>query len=451
MILTIATFCFCAVLFIFEASASDRPNVLFVTIDDLRCEMGCYGSRVVKTPHIDRLSQLGMRFDHAYVQVTVCNPSRTSLLTGLRPDTTEVFNNRTHFREKLPDVVTLPQLFRESGYYTMRLGKIFHDGAAMEDRKAWDKAVYPRPTPKGLIGEGRNLTGGALRWCAWRAAEGTDEDQPDGQIARDAVEFLRQSHDRPFFLALGFYKPHDPFVAPKKYFDPYPIDSITLYRDPPNATSLSPPTFGNAFKREFDKFSDRERREFQRAYYAGTTFMDAQFGKVLDAIRQSPYANNTVIFLMSDHGYHLGERGWWNKSNLTELSCRTPLVVYTPNMKASGESCSRLVEFIDIYPTLVELCQLQAPDGLEGKSFVPLLDNPSQGWKKAAFTQFRRGNVMGRSVRTERWRYTEWGEGRHGRELYDHMTDPGEYRSLADDATYGDEVTSLVRLLRGPD
>jgi uncharacterized sulfatase len=451
MHVSIATFCLFGVLFILEAGAVERPNVLFITVDDLRCEMGCYGSRVVKTPNIDRLSRLGMRFDRAYVQVTVCNPSRTSLLTGLRPDTTRVFDNRTHFRKKLPDVVTLPQLFRENGYHTFRLGKIFHDGASMDDGKAWDKAVYPRPTARGLKGEGRNLTNGALRWCAWRAAEGTDEDQPDGQIAREAVKFLNQSHDRPFFLALGFYKPHDPFVAPKKYFEHYPIDSITLYRDPPDATPLSPPTFGAAFKREFDKFSDRERREFQRAYYAATTFMDAQFGKVFDALQQNSYANNTLIFFLSDHGYHLGERGWWNKSNLTELSCRTPLIVYAPGMKAAGEPCCRLVEFIDIYPTLTKLCKLQAPSELDGRSFAPLLDDPSQGWKEAAFTQFRRGELMGRSVRTVRWRYTEWGDGRAGRELYDHTTDPREYRNLAADAAHAREVTRLMQLLRSND
>ena len=420
-------------LLVVDVEAKERPNVLFVTIDDLRCETGCYGSHVVRTPNIDRLSRIGMRFDRAYVQVTVCNPSRTSLLTGLRPDTTQVLDNRTHFRKQLPEVVTLPQLFRDSGYYTIRLGKIFHDGAAMEDDKAWDKAVYPRPTSEGLRGEGRNLTGGALRWCAWRAAEGTDEDQPDGQIAKEAVKFLNQSHDKPFFLALGFYKPHDPFVAPKKYFEHYPIDSIILNRDPPDATPVSAPTFGAGFKREFDKFSDRERREFQRAYYAGVTFMDAQVGKVLDALQQSPFANNTVVFLMSDHGYHLGERGWWNKSNLTELSCRTPLIAYAPGMKATGVSCSRLVEFIDVYPTLAELCHLQTSNRLEGRSFAPLLDDPLQEWKEAAFTQFRRGEAMGRSVRTVRWRYTEWNEGREGTELYDHTTDPGEYRNLADE------------------
>ncbi len=432
-----------------DAHAVERPNVLFITIDDLRCETGCYGSQVVRTPNIDKLSRLGMRFDRAYVQVTVCNPSRTSMLTGLRPDTTGVLNNRTHFREINPDVVTLPQLFRENGYETVRLGKIFHNGAAMEDPKAWDVAVYPRATPLGRKGKGRNLTEGALKWCAWKEAEGTDDDQPDGQIATEAVKFLKQSHDKPFFLALGFYKPHDPFVAPKKYFEPYPVESITLYRDPLGATPLSPPTFGVAFKREFDKFNDRKRREFQRAYYAGTTFMDAQCGRVFEALRQSPYAQNTIVFLMSDHGYHLGERGWWNKSTLTELSCRTPLIVYSPNMRAAGQSCSQLVEFIDIYPTLTELSGLEAPSNLAGRSFAPLLNDPSLDWKQTAYTQFRRGKVMGRSVRTDRWRFTEWDDGHEGRELYDHANDPGEYRNLASNAEHAGEIARLRRLLSG--
>jgi uncharacterized sulfatase len=430
------------------APGGERPNVLFVSIDDLRNETGCYGKPQVKTPNIDRLARAGMRFDRAYVQATFCNPSRTSLLTGLRPDRTGVADNRTWFRKKLPDAVTLPQLFRENGYHTMRLGKIYHAGESMEDPRAWDVAKYPRPTPLGHKGERRNLTGGKIRWCWWMAAAGGDEDQPDGQIAREAVRFLGQEHEQPFFLAVGFHKPHDPFVAPKKYFDLYPPEKIELYRDPPGRAPDPRWSIPTGWKREFDKFTDRERREFLRAYYACTSFMDAQLGKVLDALEKRGLAERTIICLWSDHGYHLGERGWWNKSTLYELTARSPLIVYAPEMKARGKSCSRLVEFVDIYPTLAGMCGLKAPPGLEGRSFAPLLDDPGQPWKEAAYTQLRRGRVEGRAVRTERWRYIEWDGGREGAELYDHDADPGEYRNLAGDPQRAGVVKRLKTLLR---
>lgn len=427
--------------------ATARPNVLFITIDDLRNDMGCYGHPLVETPRMDRLAERGMRFDRAYCQVTFCNPSRTSLLTGLRPDTTGILDNRTFFRERLPGVVTLPQLFRENGYYTYRLGKIFHDGAKMEDPRAWDVAKYPKPTEVGRRGEGRNLTGGHIAWCTWRAAEGTDEDQPDGQIAQEAIEFLENRRDRPFFLALGFHKPHDPFVAPKRYFDLYPLDRLKLARDPSDRRPDPPLAIASAWKAHFDRFTDRERREFMRAYYAGTTFVDAQIGKVLDSLDRLGLFDRTIVVLLSDHGYHLGERGWWNKSTLYELSCRAPLIVYAPGMKAAGRSCSRVVEFVDIYPTLTELCDLPAPPDLEGRSIRKLLDDPGLPWEKPAFTQLRRGKQEGRSVRTERWRYTEWDRGRAGRELYDHETDPGEYHNLADDLDHAETVSRMTELL----
>ena len=432
------------------AAASSKPNVLFITIDDLRVEIGCYGQTHVKTPVMDRLAARGMRFDRAYVQAAFCNPSRNSFLTGLRPDTTRIFGNRTRLRDRLPDVVTLPQLFREQGYRTIRLGKIFHGGADMDDPKSWDVALYPKVTDVGRRGEGRNLTGGAVKWCRWLAAEGDDEDQPDGQIAREAVRFLRQGHEAPFFLAVGFNKPHDPFVAPKKYFDMYPLEELKLYRDPANRTPDSRFALGSVgWKREFDKFTDQERKEFLRSYYAGTTFVDTQIGKVLKALQESGAAESTIVVLISDHGYHLGERGWWNKNTLFELTARTPMIVYRPGMKAAGQSCSRLVEFVDIFPTLTELCGLPAPAVLEGRSFAPLLDDPRQHWKEAAFTQLVRGPVEGRSVRTERWRYIEWDRGQKGAELYDHETDPREYTNVASDPAHGQLIARLRALLRG--
>ncbi len=432
-------------------AAPERPNVLFIAIDDLRNEMGCYGHPAVQTPHMDRLAERGMRFDRAYVQATFCNPSRTSFLTGLRPDTTGVHDNRTWFRDRLPHVVTLPQLFRENGYHTLRIGKIFHGAKSMEDPRAWDSAIYPQATPLGRKGVGRNLTGGRVKWCRWLAAEGEDEDQPDGQIAREAIRFLKEKTRKPFFLALGFHKPHDPFNAPKKYFEPYPLESLKLYRDPPDRTPDLPQALGGAWKKEFDKFTDRERREFLRAYYAGTTFVDAQIGKVLKTLEEEGLAGKTIILLASDHGYHLGERGWWNKNTLFELTARTPLIVSHPEMKAKGKNCLRLVEFVDIYPTLAGLCGLTPPSNLEGRSFAPLLDNPGQPWKEGACTQLQRGKIAGRSLRTERWRYTEWDGGRQGAELYDHESDPGEYRNLAGDLKSAEVVKKLKALLVRPE
>jgi len=429
-------------------AATARPNVLFITIDDLRCDLGCYGHEAVRSPNIDALAKRGMRFDRAYVQMTFCNPSRTSFLTGLRPDTTGVKSNRTFFRDKLPDAVTLPQLFRQNGYRTQRLGKIFHGAESMEDPKAWDAVDYLRHTEIGRRGEGRNLTGGRIKWCWWLAAEGRDEDQRDGQIAARAVRFLRGKQEKPFFLALGFYKPHDPFVAPKKYFELYPPEKLRVNVDPADMSPTNPLALGGGWKKEFDRFTDKERLEFKRAYYAGTSFVDAQIGKVLTALKETGLAGSTIIFLMSDHGYHLGERAWWNKNTLFERSCRTPLIVYAPQMMAPGKPCSRLVEFVDIYPTLTELCGITPPEKLQGRSFRPLLDDPAQPGKEAAFTQVERGKTPGRSIRTARWRYIEWGGGREGAELYDHQADGGEWRNLADDPNHAETVRRLKKMLQ---
>lgn len=431
--------------------AADRPNVLFICIDDLRTELGCYGCSHVKSPNIDRLAERGMRFDRAYVQAAFCNPSRASFLTGLRPDATRVLNNTTWFRDTLPDAVTMPQLFKENGYTTWRIGKIFHGTASMDDPRGWHKAVYPQGTDRGRTGTGRNLTGGRVRWCRWMAAEGDDDDQPDGQIAAVAVDFLGDRHRQPFFLAVGFHKPHDPFVAPAKYFDPYPPESLKLYRDPADRSPELPLAVPRGWKTEFDQFTDQQRLEFFRAYLACITFVDAQIGRVLDALEASPHRENTIVVLIADHGYHLGERGWWNKNTLFELTARTPMIVYSPRMKAKGTPCTRLVEFVDLYPTLAESCGLTAPENLAGRSFLPLLDDPRQPWKEAAFMQLVRGPVEGRTVRTQRWRYTEWDAGRQGAELYDHDNDPGEYHNLANAPQHAGTVAELRELLRrGP-
>jgi uncharacterized sulfatase len=418
--------------------------VLLIAVDDLNHSLGCYGHSVVKSPNIDGLTARGFRFDRAYCQFPVCNPSRTSLLTGLRPDATGVLNNRTPFRSKLPDVVTLPQLFRENGYFTARVGKIFHGRAETDDPKAWDLTSDPKKTPEGRKGEGRNLTGGRVRWCRWLAAEGDDEDQADGQIAAEAVKLLEQKRSDPFFLAVGFHKPHDPFIAPKRYFDLYPLDRLQLHRDPPGHSPPYPQSIGSGWKKAFDRFTDRERREFMRAYYAGISFVDAQVGKLIEAMDRLKLWRNTTVVFFSDNGYQLGEHGWWNKNTLYEPSARSPMIVVTPEA-TEGANCSRLVEFVDIYPTLADLHDLRAPENLAGTSLKPLLNNQNLPWKEAAYTQVQRGRTAGHSVRSDRWRYTQWDRGRQGEELYDHENDPGEYKNLAGDQKYA----ATIKRLRG--
>jgi uncharacterized sulfatase len=440
-------------------AADAKPNVLFITADDLRPELGCYGSRHVKSPNLDGLAARGVRFDRAYCQYPVCNPSRTSFLTGLRPDTTRVLDNNTQFRKNVPDVVTLPQHFRQSGYVAVGMGKIFHRGLTMEDLRpemddppSWDLTRYFQATPLGLRGEGRNLTGGRVEWCRWLAAEGTDDDQPDGQIAADAIRWLEAwKADRdstPFFLALGFHKPHDPFNAPKKYFDLYPLESLA---PPPvdDPKDLPLAIGGGAWKKEFDRFTDRECREYLRAYYAGVSFTDAQVGRVLDAVDRLGLTRNTVIVFLGDHGFHLGERGWWNKNTIFERCARVPLIVAGPGAKGGGRTAGGIVELLDLYPTLVDLCGLEKPRrALEGRSFRALLDDPAQPGKPAAFTQVRRGAVDGRSVRTDRWRYTEWDGGRQGAELYDHGSDRDERHNRAADPAHRETVAELSALLK---
>ena len=425
-----------------RADKPRQPNVLLIISDDLGCELGCYGHKAVRSPNIDALAESGVRFDRAYVQYTVCNPSRTSFLTGLRPTTTTVVDNTTHFRKPLPDVVTLPQLFRENGYETVGLGKVFHRGLSpddvkreMDDPKSFDRVSYGKATAAGNKGEGRNLTGDKLAWCRWLAAEGTDADQPDGQLADEAVKTLAEKRDKPLFLAVGFYRPHDPFVVPKKYFDLYDRDKLDLPVTPEGYTPPFPHSIGGgAFKTAFDQFTDRERREFLHAYYAGVSFMDAQVGKLLDALKANKLADDTVVVFIGDHGYELGARGWWNKNTLFERSCHTPLIVRDPAAKGNGKSTSTITEFVDLFPTLAARCGLRdVPKTLEGADFRKVLDDPTARHKDAAVTVVQRGKFLGRSIRTDRYRYTDWDGGKQGAELYDHTADPGEWKTLAAD------------------
>jgi uncharacterized sulfatase len=424
------------------SSAATRLNVLLIISDDLRDTVGCYGHPVVKTPNLDRLAARGVRFHRAYAQYPVCNPSRTSLLTGLRCEETKVVANTTMFRTVLPDIVTLPQLLRQQGWHAASYGKIFHVGEAagevragwMDTGKSWDEAKMFQATPAGRKGEVRNLTGDQLKWCAVGVMAGTDDDQPDGQNALHAIGAIEQqtAAGKPWFIGAGFHRPHDPFLVPKKYFALYPPGVLKLYHDPADITPVPPLSMpGGAFKTAFDAFTDQDRRDFLQAYYAGVSFMDAQVGRLLDTLDRLKLWDHTVVIFAGDNGYHHNERKWWNKNTLFERSCRVPLIVAAPGAKA-GKVCPGLVELVDLYPTVADYCGVKAPHKLTGQSLRPLLEDPTRKSKEAAFTLVTRGRgAYGQSVRTDGWRFTRWSDGTT--ELYDELNDPEEIRNLAAD------------------
>jgi uncharacterized sulfatase len=439
------------------AAGSKKLNVLFVISDDLCTRLGCYGDPLVQAPNLDRLAKRGVRFERAYCQFPLCNPSRASFMTGRRPDTTRVLENKTHFREVTPDVVTLAQLFRRAGFATARVGKIFHYGVplqigtdGLDDKASWDQVVNSRGRDRDDEDKIFSLLPGKFgATLSWLAADGTDEEQTDGKSASAAIKLLEQNKERPFFLACGFYRPHTPYVAPRSYFDRYPLEKIPLAKVPANYKQGVPAlAFASAFK-EQDTMADEQRKQALQAYFASTTYMDAQLGRVLDALERLGLADSTVIVFFSDHGYLLGEHGLWQKMSLFEQSARVPLFIVAPGAAGNGKTCARTVELIDLYPTLAELCGLQAPAGLEGQSLRPLLDDPQGPRARPAYTQVTRAKgAMGRSVRTERWRYTEWDEGKQGTELYDHTADPLEAHNLAADPAQATRLEALRALLR---
>lgn len=439
-----------------SADAAARLNVLLIVADDLRDTVGCYGNTQVKTPNLDRLAQRGVRFDRAYVQYPVCNPSRTSFLTGLRCEQTRVVGNTTRFRALLPDVVTLPQLLRQNGWHAASFGKIFHVGEVMGEiregwndlGKSWDEAQMFQPTEAGGVIEGRNLTGGKLAWCRWGATAGTDDDQPDGQTAAHSIATIEKftKEGKPWLVAAGFHRPHDPFLSPKKYFDLYPPGSLKLYHDPANITPLKPLSLPSGlFPNAFSAFTDVERMEFLRAYYAGVSFTDAQVGRLMDTLDRLKLWDSTFVILIGDHGYHHNERQWWNKSTLFDRSCRAPFIVVAPGGKR-GAVCRSLIEFVDIYPTLADYAGAKAPHKLAGRTLRPLLENPAGKGRDAVFTLVTRGRSYGQSVRTDRWRYTRWSDG--NAELYDELNDPEETHDLVADPAHAKVVAELAAKLK---
>ncbi|MBX3414619.1 MAG: sulfatase [Pirellulales bacterium] len=450
----------------FAGAADEKPklNVLLIVSDDLNTRLGCYGDPLVKSPNIDRLAARGVRFDRAYCQYPLCNPSRASFLTGRRPDHTGVRENQTHFRQVDPDLVTLPQHFRHHGYYVARVGKLYHYGVptqigtdGLDDPPSWEKVTNPRGRDRDDEDQIFTLVpgqfGGTLSWLS---ADGTDEEQTDAIGAAAMVKELEAHRDEPFFLAMGFYRPHTPYVAPHRYFEMYPTSDIELPVNTEEDRADVPPA-ALTIKREEAAMTDDQRRHAIQAYHAATTFMDAQVGKVLDAVDRLGLAENTVIVFMADHGYHLGEHGLWQKRSLFEQSARVPFIIAAPGTKVRGTPSTALVELVDLYPTLAELCGLPAPKKVDGRSVRAQLDDPQLPARKAALTQVTHGrtsrrepqrpDVLGYSIRTDRWRYIEWDEGRAGRELYDHESDPGENDNLAENPEHAATVSELKVLL----
>ncbi len=442
------------------AKAAKKLNVLFISTDDLNNDLGCYGHPLVQSPNIDRLAARGVRFDRAYNQFPLCSPSRTSLMTGLRPDTTQVFDLQKHFRSVLPDVMTLPQAFMRNGYVAARVGKIYHYGNpgqigtdGLDDPQSWNAVVNPRGVDKDeeKVLTNYTPTRGLGSSLSFYASPAPDEEHTDGKVAAETIKLLEANKDRPFFIAAGFYRPHCPYIAPKKYFDQYPMEKIAAPKFsrsewnsiPEAALWIKAPHFG---------VNEQQQREAIRAYYASISFVDANVGRVLDALDRLKLADSTIVIFWSDHGYLLGQHGQWMKQSLFEESARNPLIIAGPGV-AKGKASPRTVEFVDLYPTLAELCGLNnAPKNLAGRSLRPLLANPKAVWNKPAITQVQRGSgenrFMGYSIRTERWRYTEWDEARKGVELYDEFNDPRELTNLANDPKHAKLVAELKQLLK---
>jgi iduronate 2-sulfatase len=474
------------------AFGGDPLNVLFIAVDDLRPEMGCYGNPVVKTPNFDRLASRGVVFNHAYCQQAVCSPSRSSLMTGRRPDATRVWDLETHFRAALPDAVTLPQCFKTNGYHCVALSKIYHHG--FEDGRSWSEPHwYPNGTTvdtdpadwrrrivsrtgggvteymkaptapdndKPNAGKGRK----APKGNAFEISPKDDDHLPDGRTAAEAVKRLHELKQtgKPFFLAVGFLKPHLPFVAPKKYwdlYDPRQIPGPLIDHLPAGA-----PAFAGHESGELHSYANCPRgnpipepfaKKLRHGYYACVSYTDAQVGRLLDALDTEGLAANTVIVLWGDHGWQLGDHGLWHKHTNFELAARAPLLVSMPGLKSAGSKCDAPVEFVDVYLTLADLCGLAVPAGLDGVSLKPWLEDPSCPMKKVAISQYPRSpngrRLMGYSIRDERWRLTLWLDRRDrsvaATELYDEKNDPAETVNLAKNDENAGTIRRLTALL----
>ncbi len=469
-----------------ETLAVERPNILFIAVDDMRCDLGCYGVSHVHSPHLDRLARSGVLFQRAYCQQAVCNASRVSLMTGLRPDSTRVWDLVTDFRTTIPEAVTIPQHFRQHGYRAEAFGKIFHN--TFPDDVSWDEPTH-RPTEviayspenqqrlleyrQQMKAKGMSATAiERMRGPATEIQEQLDDKNYDGKQTLEAIALMRQLVDQPapFFLAVGYIRPHLPFITPKKYWDLYdraaiPLASNGFFPKDAPAVAFGDRSLGGFYElRGYMDYADapspwerpltsEQQRELKHGYYASVSFVDAQIGRLLEAVDQLQVTDKTVIVLWSDHGWKLGEHGGWCKQTNYEIDTRVPLIIRAPGASSNGRSCRALVEFVDLYPTLCALAELPIPEQLEGKSLVPLLADTEGKVKDAAFSQFERRHqdrqYMGYAMRTEDYRYIEWLEAETGavaaRELYDHRRDPQENQNLAVHSQHGPLMEALNR------
>ena len=494
-----------------------RPNILFIGIDDLRPELGCYGSDIAVSPNLDKLASQGLLFENAYCQQAICGPSRASLLTGIRPETSGVFHNYIKFREVNPDVVTLPQHFKNNGYETVYMGKIFHHGD-LDDEKSWSRlpaldSMQGIKKPVGFALEKNNLDRAKTRKAmiakygavakfglasgvAYESADVSDNTYSDGYNTELAIATMKEmaaKNDKPFFLGLGFNKPHLNWVSPKKYWDLYDREKIKLATQtegPENGATMGlHPSFELRVRSGIPKQGPIDKElaiTLKHAYLACVSYVDAQIGKMIEALEKEGLRENTIIIVWSDHGWHLGDMGIWGKATNYEVATRVPLLIWTPDMPkgSEGKTTDALVELVDMYPTLAELAGLEIPKHVEGTSFKPLIENPKTPWKTAAFSQFPspalrewgafpirpamretyfgpllkevetkiknqqkdkwdrnlfENNLMGYAMRTEQYRFIVWKDREHKEkepvfiELYDHKIDPTETKNIANE------------------
>ncbi len=461
-----------------RAAETKRTNVLFIISDDLNNSLGCYGDPHVKTPNLDKLAARGVRFDRAYCTFPLCGPSRNSFLTGLYPNSTGILANAQIFRQTIPEQVSLPQAFRQQGYFAARVGKLYHfnvpasigtDGH--DDPGSWELQLNPAGVDRteeepNIFSLTPGQFGGTL---SWYASPKSDEFHTDGMNAAAAewvLERCAKEQQRPFFLALGFFRPHTPYVSPKApYFGLYPEAGMPVVQGVKEDQADLPAAALMSYKKEQDKLTDDLRRQAVQAYYASISFMDAQVGRVIAALDRLGLAENTIIVFTSDHGYHLGEHGLWQKQSLFEESARVPLLIVAPGVTKPGTVANSPISHLDLYPTLTELCGVTAPANLQGQSLVPMLRDTAVRGRGWALSQVVRGGgikrfgasaavgdngkrFFGYSLRTPRWRYTEWDEGNQGRELYDHEVDPWEQTNLADQPEHSATIAELAQQLR---